>query len=93
MLQDPHEVRSIFDERKIAFADATRDERPCEHAGPRPEFKDGPVGRNDVMCHQAGKRIARWRDRGDTARIGDPRPEEMKEVGICANSRHDLDLH
>ena len=69
MLQDPHEVRSIFDEREIAFADAARDERPCEHAGPRPEFENGPARWIDLLRHQTRKRIARWRDRGNTARI------------------------
>ena len=27
MLQHPHEVRAVFDEREIAFADAAREQR------------------------------------------------------------------
>jgi hypothetical protein len=41
-----------------------------------------------LLRDQTGKRVTRRGDRGDTARIGDPRPEELKEVGICTNSRH-----
>ena len=55
MLQDPHEVRPIFDQREIAFADAASKKRPRERPGSRTELKNRTVGRTYFLRNQTGK--------------------------------------
>ena len=55
MLQDPHEVRPIFDQREVAFADAAGKKRPRERPGSRTEFKNWTVRRTYFLCDQTGK--------------------------------------
>ncbi len=87
MLQNPHEIRSVFDERKIAFADAAPDELALnEHACPRP-----PVQERVRLMDRFACVIRRASESPDGATAATRRgsaihdPKEMKEVGICAN--------
>lgn len=72
MLQDPHEVRSIFDQREIAFADAASKKCSRERPGSRTQLKNRTVRRTYFFRDQTGKRVTRRRDGADPERIGDP---------------------
>ena len=54
MLQHPHKVRSVLNEREVSLADTAREKCPREHAGSCTELENWPVGRENFPRHQTG---------------------------------------
>jgi len=87
-LEHPHEVRSIFDEREIAFAMPRANSARVNVPIPAPSSRTGPSDGNIsfVIRREANHPRAR---RPDPERIG-THDEEAKEVRIGICGCHDL---
>jgi hypothetical protein len=54
-LQQPHEVRAIFDQREVALAHTALQQRFGEDAGTRAQFEHRAGGGGDLAGNQAGE--------------------------------------